>query len=129
MPPTINLDNPDIEAGCDLVIYLSSVLFDRNLIIINFNPSYIEFIVMKMYTPILIYIYKLTISKQDYVPNKAHHYKPEEIPTAILSDNLGFGTAIYLICYLVCYLINIYIQVVTTLQLYLESISRLNLLV
>lgn len=45
VPPTINLDNPDIEAGCDL----------------------------------------------DYVPNKAHHYKPEEIPTAILSDNLGFG--------------------------------------
>lgn len=45
VPPTINLDNPDIEAGCDL----------------------------------------------DYVPHKAHHYKPEEIPTAILSDNLGFG--------------------------------------
>ena len=45
VPPTINLDNPDIEAGCDL----------------------------------------------DYVPNKAHHYKKDEIPTAILSDNLGFG--------------------------------------
>ena len=45
VPPTLNCDNPDVEAGCDL----------------------------------------------DYVPNKAHHYKPEEIPTAILSDNLGFG--------------------------------------
>jgi 3-oxoacyl-[acyl-carrier-protein] synthase II len=45
VPPTLNCDEPDLEAGCDL----------------------------------------------DYVPNKAHHYKPEEIPTAILSDNLGFG--------------------------------------
>lgn len=45
VPPTMNLDNPDLEAGCDL----------------------------------------------DYVPNVAYHYKPEEIPTAILSDNLGFG--------------------------------------
>jgi len=45
VPPTINLDNPDLEAGCDL----------------------------------------------DYVPNVAHHYAPEDIPTAILSDNLGFG--------------------------------------
>jgi 3-oxoacyl-[acyl-carrier-protein] synthase II len=45
VPPTINLDNPDLEAGCDL----------------------------------------------DYVPNVAHHYKEGEIPTAILSDNLGFG--------------------------------------
>lgn len=45
VPPTINLDNPDVEAGCDL----------------------------------------------DYVPNVAHRYAPEEIPTAILSDNLGFG--------------------------------------
>jgi len=27
----------------------------------------------------------------DYVPNKAHHYGPGEIPKAILSDNLGFG--------------------------------------
>lgn len=45
VPPTVNLDNPDLEAGCDL----------------------------------------------DYVPHVAHHYKPEEIPTAILSDNLGFG--------------------------------------
>jgi 3-oxoacyl-[acyl-carrier-protein] synthase II len=46
VPPTMNLDNPDIEAGCDL----------------------------------------------DYVPNKAYHYpSPEDIPKAILSDNLGFG--------------------------------------
>lgn len=45
VPPTMNCDNPDIEAGCDL----------------------------------------------DYVPNKAHHYAPNEIPKAILSDNLGFG--------------------------------------
>lgn len=45
VPPTINLDNPDLEAGCDL----------------------------------------------DYVPNVAHHYAPEEIPMAIVSDNLGFG--------------------------------------
>jgi len=46
VPPTLNCDNPDVEAGCDL----------------------------------------------DYVPNVAHHYKPEEIPKAIISDNLGFGT-------------------------------------
>lgn len=45
VPPTLNCDNPDVEAGCDL----------------------------------------------DYVPNVAHHYKPDEIPTAIISDNLGFG--------------------------------------
>jgi len=45
VPPTLNCDNPDVEAGCDL----------------------------------------------DYVPNVAHHYKPEEIPKAIISDNLGFG--------------------------------------
>lgn len=45
MPPTINLDNPDLEAGCGL----------------------------------------------DYVPNVAHRYLPDEIPTGILSDNLGFG--------------------------------------
>ena len=45
MPPTINLDNPDVENGCDL----------------------------------------------DYVPNKAHVYEKKDIPTAILSDNLGFG--------------------------------------
>lgn len=46
VPPTMNLDNPDIEAGCDL----------------------------------------------DYVPNKAYHYPtPDDIPKAILSDNLGFG--------------------------------------
>ena len=45
VPPTINLENPDLESGCDL----------------------------------------------DYVPNVAHHYTQEEIPTAILSDNLGFG--------------------------------------
>lgn len=46
VPPTINLDNPDIEAGCDL----------------------------------------------DYVPNVAHKYATQDdIPTAILSDNLGFG--------------------------------------
>mmetsp|Transcript_31619 Transcript_31619/g.32205 ORF Transcript_31619/g.32205 Transcript_31619/m.32205 type:complete len:462 (-) Transcript_31619:201-1586(-) len=44
-PPTINLDNPDIEAGCDL----------------------------------------------DYVANIAHKYDEKDIPTAILSDNLGFG--------------------------------------
>ena len=47
IPPTINLDNPDIEAGCDL----------------------------------------------DYVPNVAYKYPtPEDIPKAMLSDNLGFGT-------------------------------------
>lgn len=45
VPPTINLDNPDLENGCDL----------------------------------------------DYVPNKAHVYEKKDIPTAILSDNLGFG--------------------------------------
>lgn len=46
IPPTINLDNPDVEAGCDL----------------------------------------------DYVPHTAYKYPtPEDIPTAILSDNLGFG--------------------------------------
>jgi 3-oxoacyl-[acyl-carrier-protein] synthase II len=45
VPPTMNCDNPDIEAGCDL----------------------------------------------DYVPNKAHTYAKDEIPTAIISDNLGFG--------------------------------------
>lgn len=45
VPPTINLDNPDIEAGCDL----------------------------------------------DYVPKVAHKYAPGEIPTACISDNLGFG--------------------------------------
>ena len=46
VPPTINLENPDLEAGCDL----------------------------------------------DYVPNVAHHYAPGEIPKAVVSDNLGFGT-------------------------------------
>lgn len=45
VPPTINLENPDIEAGCDL----------------------------------------------DYVPNVAYTYPAGEIPTAVLSDNLGFG--------------------------------------
>lgn len=45
VPPTMNCDNPDVEAGCDL----------------------------------------------DYVPNKAHVYAREDIPTAIISDNLGFG--------------------------------------
>jgi len=45
VPPTMNCDNPDIEAGCDL----------------------------------------------DYVPNKSYTYPKEEIPTAVLSDNLGFG--------------------------------------
>lgn len=45
VPPTINLENPDIEAGCDL----------------------------------------------DYVPNVAFTYPTGEIPTAVLSDNLGFG--------------------------------------
>ena len=45
VPPTINLHNPDIEAGCDL----------------------------------------------DYVPNVAYTYPPDAIPTAVLSDNLGFG--------------------------------------
>jgi 3-oxoacyl-[acyl-carrier-protein] synthase II len=43
VPPTINLDNPDLEAGCDL----------------------------------------------DYVPNVAHKF--DEIPKAMISDNLGFG--------------------------------------
>jgi 3-oxoacyl-[acyl-carrier-protein] synthase II len=45
VPPTMNCDNPDLEAGCDL----------------------------------------------DYVPNKAHQFGKEEIPKAIISDNLGFG--------------------------------------
>lgn len=45
VPPTMNLDNPDLEAGCDL----------------------------------------------DYVPNKAYTFSSDEMPTAILSDNLGFG--------------------------------------
>lgn len=45
VPPTMNCDNPDIEAGCTL----------------------------------------------DYVPNKAYTYAKEDIPTAVLSDNLGFG--------------------------------------
>ena len=45
VPPTINLENPDIEAGCDL----------------------------------------------DYVPNVSYTYPAGEIPTAVLSDNLGFG--------------------------------------
>jgi len=45
VPPTMNCDNPDIEAGCDL----------------------------------------------DYVPNKSYTYATQEIPEAILSDNLGFG--------------------------------------
>jgi 3-oxoacyl-[acyl-carrier-protein] synthase II len=46
VPPTMNCDEPDLEAGCDL----------------------------------------------DYVPNKAHAYaSKDEIPNAILSDNLGFG--------------------------------------
>jgi 3-oxoacyl-(acyl-carrier-protein) synthase len=50
IPPTMNCDDPDVEAGCDL----------------------------------------------DYVPNKAYRYKSkEDIPKAILSDNLGFGK-----CYL-----------------------------
>ena len=49
VPPTINLENPDLEAGCDL----------------------------------------------DYVPNVAHRYATkEDIPTAILSDNLGFGESV-----------------------------------
>jgi 3-oxoacyl-[acyl-carrier-protein] synthase II len=46
LPPTMNCDNPDIEAGCDL----------------------------------------------DYLPNKAFKYASfDDIPTAMLSDNLGFG--------------------------------------
>jgi 3-oxoacyl-[acyl-carrier-protein] synthase II len=46
VPPTMNCDNPDLEAGCDL----------------------------------------------DYVPNKSYTYPTHaDIPTAILSDNLGFG--------------------------------------
>lgn len=45
VPPTMNCDNPDIEAGCDL----------------------------------------------DYVPNKSHTYSQEDIPKAVISDNLGFG--------------------------------------
>lgn len=46
VPPTMNCDNPDIEAGCDL----------------------------------------------DYVPNKSYTYATkDDIPTAIVSDNLGFG--------------------------------------
>jgi 3-oxoacyl-[acyl-carrier-protein] synthase II len=45
IPPTMNLDNPDIEAGCTL----------------------------------------------DYVPNKSYTYAPNDIPEAMLSDNLGFG--------------------------------------
>eukprot|EP01031_Cornospumella_fuschlensis_P017632 gene17632-21567_t len=46
VPPTMNCDEPDVEAGCDL----------------------------------------------DYVPNAKHVYaSPADIPTAILSDNLGFG--------------------------------------
>jgi 3-oxoacyl-[acyl-carrier-protein] synthase II len=45
VPPTMNLDNPDLEAGCDL----------------------------------------------DYVPNVAYTFPKNEIPTAVLSDNLGFG--------------------------------------
>ena len=46
VPPTMNCDNPDIEAGCDL----------------------------------------------DYVPNKSYTYATkDDIPNAIVSDNLGFG--------------------------------------
>lgn len=48
VPPTINLDNPDLEAGCDL----------------------------------------------DYVPNVAHTFAPADIPKAIISDNLGFGSSL-----------------------------------
>lgn len=54
VPPTINLDNPDLEAGCDL----------------------------------------------DYVPNVAHKYAQEDIPTAIMSDNLGFGKCVLSLFYL-----------------------------
>lgn len=56
VPPTINLDNPDLEAGCDL----------------------------------------------DYVPNVAHKFAPEDMPTAVLSDNLGFGTWIFVLCTPIC---------------------------
>lgn len=46
VPPTMNCDNPDLEAGCDL----------------------------------------------DYVPNKSFDYGSfENIPEAVISDNLGFG--------------------------------------
>jgi len=54
VPPTINLDNPDIEAGCDL----------------------------------------------DYVPNKAYTYPKDQIPKAMISDNLGFGKSFENIFYI-----------------------------
>ena len=62
VPPTINLDNPDIEAGCDL----------------------------------------------DYVPNKAYTYPKDQIPKAMISDNLGFGKSFESIFYILKKTLNIF---------------------
>lgn len=60
----MNLENPDIEAGCDL----------------------------------------------DYVPNKAHHYSPADIPKVIISDNLGFGESLLSLFLLCCMLVMFIIR-------------------